>query len=176
VVLLAIGSLPSKPPVPGIEQAADSWDVLEHLDAAPSGKEIVIIGGGTVGCETAQALIEKGNHITIIEMTDTLAGKLNWVHWLHNKTLLEKAGSNICLNSRVEEVAEGKVIYTDADGQRQEVCCDMVICATGQRPLQPEWADELICEGYDTYTLGDATMTGDFRTATRSAMDVIMSL
>ena len=176
VVLLAIGSEPAKPPVPGIELAADGWSVLESIDQAPVGQEVVVIGGGTVGCEIAQALIEKDNHITIIEMGDKLAGKLNWVHWLHNKTILENAGSNILLGCCVEEIAEGKVAYTDANGQRQEVCCDMVICAAGQRPLKPEWTGELICECYDTYTLGDATATGDFRTATRSAMDVIMSL
>lgn len=54
--------------------------------------------------------------------------------------------------------------------------CDAVVCATGQRPLHPDWVNELRAGGIDAYTLGDATMTGDIRRATRSAFDIVMAL
>lgn len=176
VVLLAIGSEPSRPPVPGIELCEDGWKILEDVDNMPEDKEIVIIGGGTVGCEIAHTLIEKGNHITIIEMDDGLSKKQNVVHRQRNQKILDDAETVICLKSMVQKVEEGKVTYKDEQGELHEVICDLSVCATGQRPLSPDWAMDLICEGIDAFTLGDATATGDFRSATRSAMDVVMSL
>lgn len=176
VILLAIGSRPSRPPVEGIDLAADGWDVLRDAGHMPQSKEIVIIGGGTVGCEIAQTLIEKGNHITIIEMDDGLSKKQNLVHRQHNQQVLEEADTVICLNSAVQKVEKDKVTYRDGEGNIREAVCDMVICATGQKPKDPQLAGELRSMGYETYTLGDATESGDFRTATRSAMDVVMAL
>ncbi|MCQ2560741.1 MAG: FAD-dependent oxidoreductase [Clostridia bacterium] len=176
VVLLAIGSEPSRPPVPGIECAEDGWDVLRDIEHLPENKEIVIIGGGTVGCEIAHTLIEKNNHISIIEMLPGLSLKQNLVHRQHNQQVLDAANTNICINSMVKEVAADKVVYSDKEGALHTIECDMVICASGQRPKDTSMLTELRAEGIDAYSLGDATATGDFRSATRSAMDIVMAL
>lgn len=59
-VILATGAKPMTPPIPGIELAhvVQAWDVL--TDCVPTGKRVVIIGGGAVGVETALFLAEKG--------------------------------------------------------------------------------------------------------------------
>lgn len=176
VVLLAIGSEPSRPPVEGIENAKDGWDVLRDVENAPENKEIVIIGGGTVGCEIAHTLIEKNNHITIIEMDDGLSKKQNAVHRKHNQQVLDEANTNICLKSMVKKVEADSVTYSDENGELHTVKADMIICAAGQKPLNPEWIYDLRSAGIEAYTLGDATSTGDFKTATRSAMDIAMIL
>ena len=175
-VLLAIGSEPSRPPVEGIELATEGWDILRNIEDMPENKEIVVIGGGTVGCEIAQTLITKNNHITIIEMDDGLSKKQNLVHRQHNQKVLDDANTTICLKSLVHKVEEKKVTYKDEDGQLHTVECDLVVCATGQRPKDTQWQADLRSEGIEAYTLGDATMTGDFKTATRSAMDIVMAL
>ncbi len=175
-VLLAIGSEPSRPPVEGIEKATDGWDVLRNIDNLPENKEIVIIGGGTVGCEIAHTLIEKNNHITIIEMAEGLSMKQNMVHRQHNQKVLDDANTNICLKSMVKKVEEKSVTYSDENGKLYTAECDLVIAAAGQRPLNPGWVGELRSKGIEAYTLGDATSTGDFRTATRSAMEIAMAL
>ncbi len=175
-VLLAIGSEPVRPPVEGIETAAEGWDILRNIDHMPSGKEIVVIGGGTVGCEIAQTLITKDNRITIIEMDDGLSKKQNLVHRQHNQKVLDEADTKICLNSVVKKVEPNRVTYKDEEGNFHTVNCDMVVCATGQRPKDPELVTEIRSEGIVAYTLGDATSTGDFLTATRSAMDIVMAL
>ena len=176
VVLLAIGSVPSRPPVPGIELAADGWEVLRDTEHYPENKEIAIIGGGTVGCEIAHTLIEKGNHISIIEMLPGLSLKQNMVHRQHNQQVLDAAGTDIYLENVVTEVSVNEVKCRDKEGVVHTIPCDMVICASGQRPKDTSFATELRAAGIDAYTLGDATDTGDFRTATRSAMDVVMAL
>lgn len=176
IVLLATGSEPSRPNVEGIDLAVEGWDILKNIDNLPENKEIVVIGGGTVGCEIAQTLITKKNHITIIEMDDGLSKKQNLVHRQHNQQVLEEADTKICLRSSVQKVEERRVTYKDEMGNIATVECDMVVCATGQRPKDPLWETELRSEGIEAYTLGDATATGDFRTATRSAMDIVMAL
>lgn len=176
IVLLATGSEPSRPNVEGIDLAVEGWDILKNIDNLPENKEIVVIGGGMVGCEIAQTLITKKNHITIIEMDDGLSKKQNLVHRQHNQQVLEEADTKICLRSSVQKVEERRVTYKDEMGNIATVECDMVVCATGQRPKDPLWETELRSEGIEAYTLGDATATGDFRTATRSAMDIVMAL
>lgn len=175
-VLIATGSVPSRPPVEGINLCHDGWDILASGSTMPTGKNIVIIGGGTVGCEIAQTLIEKENQITIIEMDDGLSKKQNLVHRQHNKQVLDEAGTVICLKSRVQKVEKDSVTYCDQNGREIKIKCDLSICATGQRPKDPMWMTRLRSRGYEAYTLGDATFTGDFRTATRSAMDIVMAL
>ena len=175
-VLLAIGSVPSRPPVPGIERAEDGWEVLRSVGNYPKNRNIVIIGGGTVGCEIAHTLIEEGNHISIIEMLPGLSLKQNMVHRQHNQQILDAAGTDIYLECTVTEVSCGEVKCRGKDGAIRTIPCDMVICASGQRPKDTSFATELRAAGIDAYTLGDATDTGDFRTATRSAMDVVMAL
>lgn len=176
VVLLAIGSEPSRPLVEGIEKAVEGWDILKNVENMPKDKEIVIIGGGTVGCEIAHTLIEGNNHITIIEMDDGLSKKQNLVHRQHNQKVLDDANTAIYLNSFCQKVTENSVTFKDEKGDIKTVDCDMVVCATGQRPKDLELQGKLRSEGIEAYTLGDATMTGDFRTATRSAMDIVMAL
>ena len=176
VALLAVGSVPSRPPVPGIEFAEDGWDVLRDTVHYPENKEIVIIGGGTVGCEIAHTLIEKGNHISIIEMLPGLSLKQNMVHRQHNQQILDAANTDIYLENTVTEVSKNEIKCRDKEGNIHTIACDIVICASGQKPKDTSFATELRAAGIDTYTLGDATDTGDFRTATRSAMDVVMGI
>lgn len=59
-VFAATGSLPSVPPIPGIENGVESWDILSGKAAMPEGKKVIIIGGGIVGCETAEYMAVHG--------------------------------------------------------------------------------------------------------------------
>ena len=90
-VLLAVGSQPSRPPVEGIGLCEDGWDVLRNSEDLPENQEVIIIGGGTVGCEIAHTLIEKNDHVTIIEMDDGLSKKQNNVHRQRNEQILKDA-------------------------------------------------------------------------------------
>ncbi|MCR4711592.1 MAG: FAD-dependent oxidoreductase [Clostridia bacterium] len=174
-VILATGSRPSRPAIPGIEEAADGWEVLKSGDAMPSGKEVVLIGGGMVGCEIADALIARDCKVTILEMLPEIARGMDHVHKQRIQRVLREAGAQVFTGSCVQAIAGGRISYEDEAGM-QEVSGDLVICATGQEPLYPEWEAELRQEGIEAYAIGDALATGDFCKATRSAMDVAMML
>ncbi|MBO1687992.1 FAD-dependent oxidoreductase, partial [Clostridium butyricum] len=62
-------------PIPGFVKSIVS-SAKEVLLGKTVGSHIVIIGGGVVGCETAELLLQQGKTVTIVEMLDTLAGKM----------------------------------------------------------------------------------------------------
>lgn len=175
VVLIATGAAPSRPPVPGIEKAAEGWDILAAGEEMPSGKTVVVIGGGMVGCEVADALLERGCKVSIIEMLPELATGQDWVHRQRFLKLFPEAGVGVYLNSKVSGIGDGAVRFCDEAGEH-EIACDLVVTATGQRPKYPELEAALREAGVEAYAIGDARETGDFCKATRSAMDVVMSL
>lgn len=70
-ILVAVGATNAHPPIKGIEYSVDAWDVLDNT-AEVYGK-VAICGGGLVGVETAEYLINKGYQVTIVEMQDKIA-------------------------------------------------------------------------------------------------------
>lgn len=176
VAILAFGAEPARPPIKGIERCIDAWDILSEPKKAPAGKEIVVLGGGTVGCETAEFLAFRGNRISVIELTGELCRDQEQQHKEHVLMELSKRGAALLTSCAAQEIGEGFVSFIDGAGKMHTIKCDAVVCATGQRPLHPDWVNELRAGGIDAYTLGDATMTGDIRRATRSAFDIVMAL
>lgn len=72
VVIMATGSSPKIPHIPGIGN--DNVSTAEEiLRGAPFGNRVAIIGGGSVGCETAEFLVDRHAHVTVVEMTDHIA-------------------------------------------------------------------------------------------------------
>lgn len=176
VALLSFGAEPARPPVKGIELCIDAWDMLADSDNAPRSKEIVVLGGGTVGCETAEFLAFRGNHMSVIELTGELCRDQEQEHKDHLLMELQSRGTALLTSCAAQEIGGNFVRYKDAAGEMHTIKCDMVICATGQRPLHPGWVNELRSDGILAYTIGDATETGDIRRATRSAFDIVMAL
>ena len=70
-IIVAIGATNAHPPIKGIENTVDSWDVLAGKEL-PQG-HIIVAGGGLVGVETSEYLAKKGYKITIVEMQDKIA-------------------------------------------------------------------------------------------------------
>ena len=70
-VLVAVGAHDFKLPIEGVESTVSSWDILEGK-VEPKG-HCVIIGGGLVGTETAEFVLEKGCSVSIVEMLDKIA-------------------------------------------------------------------------------------------------------
>ena len=83
-VILALGSRPVIPKIPGIERAVSGEDVL--LGREPVGEKIIIVGGGLVGCEIAYGYAKDGKNVTIIETLDELMKTGNVP--MMNKTML----------------------------------------------------------------------------------------
>ncbi|HPK52946.1 MAG TPA: NAD(P)/FAD-dependent oxidoreductase [Smithellaceae bacterium] len=167
-VILATGSLPVVPPIPGIERAIQSWDILSGARTAPEGRNIVIIGGGTVGCETALYLLGYRNRITILEMLKEVSGDQEGTHRTRDLEILKNGGVDIRTLATVQKITGAGVDYLDKDGKMCQVKADLVIVSTGQRPVGSALAEALADRGILVKMAGDAGDIGKIRTNTLS--------
>lgn len=164
-VVVATGG---QPVVPGFLRAAghlvSAWDVLAGKEA--TGQNIVVIGGGAVGCETADFLIHpqndrhpRGKRVTLIEMADNLmAGDRSYARSLLVRRLQEK-GCRILVDTKVESVEGDRLTYSHAGERATLEGIDTVVCALGVRP-DNSLAALVKQMGLPVYTVGDAEKTG----------------
>lgn len=135
VVVLSSGARPAIPDIEGakLPHVALAWDVIEGK--VQVGQKVVVVGGGRVGCETAEFLADAGKHVTLVRMTGRgrLAGD---VGLLVRRQYLEKfRASSIIIeaNSPVERISREGVIIRK-DGESRLVQADSVVLAPAPQP------------------------------------------
>jgi dihydrolipoamide dehydrogenase len=110
-LLIASGSVPVTPPIPGVKEGLASGFVLtnrEILDLKEAPKELVVIGGGVIGLEMASYFNSIGSRVTVIEMLDKIAGPTDGeISNLLLKSYKAK-GVEFKLNTKVESIADLK--------------------------------------------------------------------
>jgi nitrite reductase (NADH) large subunit len=139
-LLLATGSRPIVPPIPGLELPGtcafrDIADIETMIAASERHRRAIVIGGGLLGLEAANGLAKRGMSVAVIHLMDTLmerqldaeAGKLL-------QAALDERGISFFMNGQTEEIfGEGRVEGIRlADGR--EVPGDLVVFAIGIRP------------------------------------------
>jgi len=132
VVVLATGITPLVPEVSGLSKlnVVTAEEVL--LDKVEIGDKVVIIGGGMVGCETAEFLADKGKKVTIVEMTKRVASEMVPYKRSHLLNSLRAKGVGIFRGVKGEEVTDKGFIIKD--GERQVIEADTVVLAAGAKP------------------------------------------
>ena len=170
-VILASGSAPVMPPIPGIEKAAPANDYL--LGIKKPGKKVVVIGGGLVGCETAAYMKETAEEVTIVEMLDDILAMCD--HCLNNdqalRTMIAERQIGIAAGAKVKEITDRSVIY-EKDGQEHEISCDTVIIAAGYRSNN-RLEDELDGKVKELAVIGDAQAPRKILTAVHEGYHAI---
>ena len=168
VVVVATGSTPSVPPVPGIRlpHVVTAHEVLSG--ASNVGMRNVIIGGGLVGAETAHHLAVQLKQVTLVEMLPEIAaGEALAPKW-HLMRALEKYHVRIITEAKVKEVTEQNVVV-EHQGQTLSIPADTVIVATGSKPNHA-LADELAAAGVEVRVIGDALKVGLVMEATAQGL------
>ncbi|HHW47952.1 MAG TPA: dihydrolipoyl dehydrogenase [Clostridiaceae bacterium] len=136
-LLIATGSMPIIPPIPGVREGIEKGFVLtnrEILDLKTVPASLVIVGGGVIGLEMASYFNSAGSKVTIIEMLDHIAG--NTDREISNILMknYQKKGIEFKLNAKVVEVKEGSVIY-ESNGEKFSAEADKVLMSIGRRPV-----------------------------------------
>jgi dihydrolipoamide dehydrogenase len=129
-ILLAPGSVPARPPIPGIEHGLTSDDLL-GIKQIPS--SLVIVGGGVVGMEFAGIFNTLGTRVTVIEMLDQVLTPLDPDLANRFQQLMTRRGIEFNLSSRVEGIEKGDSGFRVGFEGRQ-VEADLVLVATGRVP------------------------------------------
>lgn len=141
VVIVATGSKPDKPKIPGVEQAVTAVDVL--LGKVEVGKKVVILGGGRVGCETALHVAE-GRDVTILEVLPDILLDAERNYRLSLLRELRRAGVKWTCNFKVEKI-EGNSIVGKLNGEIAKIQFETLIVAVGMKPRKVEFEVEAPC-------------------------------
>lgn len=131
-ILLATGSSPARPPIPGhdLPHVVDSTGLL-NLTALP--KQLVIIGGGIIGCEFACCFGSLGIPVTVIEMLPEICPTVDPDIARLLRTELARKSITFHTGAKVEAITAADVRFT-LEGKTQTVAADCVLLATGRRP------------------------------------------
>jgi 2,4-dienoyl-CoA reductase-like NADH-dependent reductase (Old Yellow Enzyme family)/thioredoxin reductase len=153
-VVLASGSVPSYPPVEGIDGPL-VISLAQALDcAAPPIGRIAIVGGGPTGSEAAYHLSEQGCEVTLIEMRPKIAlGVESMTRKLLIRALKEKQ-VKIMTECTLLKVEEGGLLVRHREGKELRVPCDRVLITTGNRPDDALY-EEITSAGYEVHRIGD---------------------
>ena len=132
-VIIATGGNPVMPDIAGIDTSnvVTAQDVLSGKGSA--GQNVVIIGGGMVGCETGRYLAEQGKKVTIIEILKRMA---NDVFPMVRRRLMDGLRSKkvtLLTSATCEEIKEGSVQVCTADGKKETIPADTIIVAVGYK-------------------------------------------
>lgn len=116
-IILAAGAVPLVPSIDGVNSrsVATAWDVLKGLKK--SNENTVVVGGGEVGCETAEYIAASGARVTVTEMLSYVAGD---VELLTRRLLLERLGNlgvKFVTDAKVVEIVENGVYFVGEQGR-----------------------------------------------------------
>ncbi len=162
-IIIATGGIPQIPSqFRGVNQknVVHCWDVL--TGKVLSGLKVLVIGGGSTGCETADFLAHplddlspKGNRVTIIEMLDNVC--LDDLSGRRSSLILRlrQKGVKIIIQARVTEILEDGVIYFQNETEKTLRGFDTIVLATGTRPNNL-LMEEIRGKSIPTFIIGDA--------------------
>ncbi|MBN1520864.1 MAG: FAD-dependent oxidoreductase [Spirochaetales bacterium] len=109
-LIIATGAVPRMPPIPGIDlkgistlQSMSDADFLRGVRDQRSVKKAVVVGGGLIGIETAEALHEAGIEVTIVEMLPQILTFLDWEMAKLVENHARSKGANVIVNNGVAE-------------------------------------------------------------------------
>ncbi len=155
-VVCATGVNPITLSIEGAKRAVTATDVLK---GKPCGKNVVVIGGGSIGCETAEFLAKQGKKVSIIEMTDTLAGNTGKTDQTILLGHLKGYKVQLLTECKVEKITQNGVVYKTKNGSKKTVNADTVVFAVGGRP-ETSLYDSLKDEVKEIYNIGDSNGGG----------------
>lgn len=153
-LIISTGSRPLTPNIGGIERCMNLEEVLSAR-VAVSAEQVVIIGGGSNGCEVADFLLQFGKQLTIVDERPRLAADMERKNRRDLLNRLEAGGVITLVKHKVLEITPKGVIVADSSQEQREIPAQAVIMAAGYRSVNELYhqARRLMSS---VYVIGDA--------------------
>ena len=133
-IVIATGARPFVPPLPGLDDVGfRTSDTLWDLRELPA--RLVVLGGGPIGCELAQAFARLGSAVTQVEMAPRIMIREDEEVSAYARKALEADGVAVLTGHkalRCEKVGDDKFIVVEAAGQEKRIGFDLLLCAVGR--------------------------------------------
>ena len=132
--VIATGSVPLVPPIPGLDSAlcVDSTGLLARTEVPG---RLVILGGGIIGCEFASIFESFGSEVTIIEMLPRLIPQEDEDAAAELARTFARRGIALALGKQCTGVGESEGVLTVHYGEEEAVEADLMLVAVGRAPL-----------------------------------------
>lgn len=137
-LIIAVGSSYITLPLPGIEHTLSPDTVLRDVNL--TGDEVIVIGGGLIGSETALYLAQSGKKVIIIEMREDIVMDDDPLSAAAVKLCLSEKGVTVHTNATVNRIESNSVYYTDKNGIEHQMNGDSIVAATGLKACDQEVA------------------------------------
>jgi len=171
VILLATGAKPIVPETRGINSnnVVFAADILSGKSRA--GEEVVVIGGGKIGCETAEFLAEKKKKISIIEIREAVARDIEPITRMLLLDRLKEHRVNIYLNTSVSKI-EGRTITIIGPKEiKKKIYAHTIVLSVGYTPNLSLY--ERLSNKYSKiFLIGDCKKPGEIADAIQEAARV----
>lgn len=166
-IVCAVGAEPIVPPIPGVERCISALEMHRRMDEI--GYEVVVLGGGLVGCEEGILLAGMGKKVTILEMKPELCRDAPYLH--HEAVLLEleRLGVVTYTGTRCTEILSQSVL-AEQDGKAAEFPADTVLLAAGLSPRMEEAETFRSCAP-QFWKIGDCKQARSVRMAIHEGYD-----
>ena len=169
-VILALGALPARPPIPG----AGGENVWMPIDVygreGELGRKVTVIGGGEIGAETGLYLAECGHQVTLLTRQDRVAPNATCTHYREMFEERWEAEPNFTYltGAAAQAITEQGVLYRDREGVLRETEAHSVVLAGGRTPMS-DLALSFYGAAGEFYMVGDCRRPGNVQRAMRMA-------
>lgn len=160
VLVLATGAIPVIPRIDGVNQknVCVARDILRHN--VETGEKVAVIGGGSVGVETAEFLLDQGKDVTVIEMMDTFSKDMALIPRIK---LMERLTKRAKMYAKTKVLRfNGSDIEIERNGQTETLSgFDNIVLAIGYRSFDP--LSEVVKKTFpniEVHLIGDAAPRG----------------
>lgn len=177
-IVLATGAQCRDMKVPGSDDCrTTAWIVLQTPKEAYHGRNVVVVGAGSVGCETALYLHEGGaKQVHVVELRSKIAADMDNISRMKLMHELEEAQIGLYPSTTLDYVEAGAgTLKNVTDGTVKQIACDLVVIAVGSTSEQ-SLAQELTEKGIPVHVVGDAQCIGKIGEAVRSGFDAVATL
>lgn len=182
-ILIATGSQPFVPPVPGHDMPQVIWAPLAEEIPEQMGDKLVVIGAGSVGLEAGLDFFDQGKDVVVIEMLPQ-ADSFNRLYKAAGpsakefRRIYQEKGIDLRYGCALSEIKEKSIVYKDiTTGEMVEIPADNVLMAVGMRPLKALNDSIRHCAPEtDVYLIGDARGVGTIAEATNQAFQAALHI
>jgi len=169
-IIMATGAIPDILPIQGLKKYY--WTEFLEDDQLPSGKKVLVVGGGLIGLEVASKLVDGNNQVIIVEMLNEIANGMEMIEKVLTVKKLKLKNVEILTNHKVVEIDGTKVIIEGKDKQKTFNDIDKIVVAIGMKNYIPfEYTGTIPIH----YT-GDAKQVGKAQDAIHDAYELALNL
>ena len=173
VLIVAVGADPIPIDIPGANKAHVAWVGDVDMGKVKVGENVVVIGGGSTGGETALQLAEDKKKVTVIDMLDYASLDADWPRGL--AYMLDQYGVRFLTESKPEEITDKGVVVIDNKWNRSVIPADTVIFSLGFQP-RTAMVNRFKDLAKDVYVIGDCQKGRTIKDAVHAGFNVAVEI